>query len=199
MRKIVAAAMLVALVGAAVGAGGWWFGRWFVAQGDAAAPELPKWAPAETPAPAPALAFTDLEGRPASLADFRGRVVLLNLWATWCAPCVEELPSLDRLQSRMGGPGFEVVALSLDRGGRAQVEPFLARIGVRALRPHLDPGSAAMAALRPRGLPTTYLIDREGRIAGRLEGTADWDSPAARRLIERHLGEGRPGVLRTGG
>jgi thiol-disulfide isomerase/thioredoxin len=181
---------------AVVAAGGWWL----VASGDAAPGDLPKWAPMEPAQPAPDLAFTDGEGRPVSLADFRGRVVLLNLWATWCAPCVEEMPSLDRLQGRMGGPGFQVVALSLDRGGWAQVQPFVTRLGLRNLGWYLDPKSASMGALRVRGLPTTYLIDRDGRMVGKLEGSADWDSPAARRLIERYAGGGgRDGVVRTGG
>jgi len=190
MRKILSAAILVVLAAA----GTWWF----VAPGDATPSDLPKWSPADPPRPAPALAFSDLEGRPVALADFRGRVVLLNLWATWCLPCVEEMPALDRLQARLGGADFEVVALSLDRGGRGQVEPFLGRLGLANLRGYLDQGSAAMRALAVRGLPTTFLIDRQGRILGQVEGAAPWDSPAAVRLIE-HVLERRGEVVRTGG
>jgi thiol-disulfide isomerase/thioredoxin len=184
--------MLVALVAAA---GGWWF----MGSGGAAPPGMPKYQALDPAQPAPDLAFTDAQGRPLTLKDFRGRVVLLNLWATWCAPCIEEMPSLDKLQARLGGPEFEVLALSLDRGGWNQVEPFARKLGLRHLSYYLDPPSSAMGALKPRGLPTTYLIDRDGRMVGKLEGAADWSSPAAQRLIEHYLRDTRGGVVRTGG
>ncbi|MFC7333007.1 TlpA family protein disulfide reductase [Rhodocista pekingensis] len=138
-----------------------------------------------TPQPAPDFAFTDRDGRPVTLADFRGKVVLLNLWAVWCPPCVKEMPSLDRLQAALGGDDFQVVTLSQDRGGAAQVLPFYEKAGIAHLPVYLDPQTAAMAALKARGLPTTYLIDREGRLLGRLEGEAAWDAPAALDLIRR--------------
>ena len=139
------------------------------------------------PAPAPEIAFTGGDGKALTLADFRGRIVLLNLWATWCGPCVEEMPALDRLQARLGGPDFAVVALSVDRQGRSLVEPFLAKLGVGNLTMYLDTGNAAMRALKIRGLPTTVLFDREGREVGRIEGAAAWDSPAAAALIRFHI------------
>ena len=138
--------------------------------------------------PAPDIAFVTAEGKPATLKDFAGRVVLLNLWATWCAPCVREMPSLDRLQAELGGADFEVVALSSDRSGKAAVEPFFRSHGLSELAIYLDPKSEATRALGARGLPTTLLIDRRGREAGRLEGAAEWDSPEAKALIRSYLG-----------
>jgi thiol-disulfide isomerase/thioredoxin len=121
------------------------------------------------------------------LSDFAGRVVLLNLWATWCAPCVREMPTLDRLQAELGGPDFEVVALSSDRAGAAAVEPFFRTHGLSRLGVYLDPQGEATRALGTRGLPTTVLIDREGREVGRLEGVAEWDSPEAKALIRAYI------------
>ncbi|WP_236024945.1 TlpA family protein disulfide reductase [Arenibaculum pallidiluteum] len=194
MRKILAAAMLVALA-----AGGVW---WSAARGGAPATDLPKWSAIDPPTPAPQLAFTDGDGRPVSLGDFGGRVVLLNLWATWCAPCVEEMPALDRLQAKLGGPDFAVVALSLDRGGRDKVEPFLRGLSLENLALYLDPRAASTAALAARGLPTTFLIDRQGRLVGKAEGAVPWDSPSAFRLIEHYMGRGEGGAggaVRTSG
>lgn len=144
----------------------------------------------QDPAPAPDLRFTDAEGRELTLADFKGRVVLLNLWATWCTPCVEEMPSLDRLQARLGGPDFEVVAISVDRQGASVVAPFYEKLGLKRLGVYLDRTSQSMRALGLRGLPTSLIIDRDGRIAGRLEGAAAWDSPAAEALIRHYLAPG---------
>ncbi len=139
------------------------------------------------PVPVPDVRFADAGGRPLTLADFRGRVVLLNFWATWCAPCVREMPSLDRLQARLGGPEFEVVALSLDRGGAALVTPFFERLGITHLRQYLDTSSRSSTAFGVRGLPTTVLIDRDGRELGRVSGPAEWDSEAAIAFIGSHL------------
>jgi len=137
----------------------------------------------------PELAFEDGLGRARSLRDMRGKVVLLNLWATWCAPCVKEMPSLDRLQAAMAGEDFEVVALSLDRGGRKAVQSFFEKTGIRHLAPYLDPKMTAMKELKPEGLPTTILIDREGREIGRLPGEAEWNSPEARAFLDYFLNE----------
>ena len=131
----------------------------------------------DAPVPMPDLRFTDGEGRIQSLADFRGKVVLLNIWATWCLPCRTEMPTLDRLQAAFGGPDFEVVALSIDRAGPEVVKTFFAKIGVRNLAIHIDQSSEAGFALATAGLPTTLLIDREGQELGRLIGPAEWDSP----------------------
>lgn len=153
--------------------------------------------PIDPPRPAPVLDVVDAAGRRVSLADFRGRVVVLNLWATWCVPCVKEMPALDRLQADLGGPGFQVVALSLDRGGRPVVEAFFHKQGLGSLPIYLDPSAVALRALKPRGLPTSLLIDRDGNEVGRLEGAADWDSPEAKRLIGHFLKGAGP--ARSGG
>lgn len=131
----------------------------------------------DAPVAVPELQFTDGEGRARSLADFRGKVVLLNIWATWCLPCRDEMPTLDRLQAALGGDNFEVVALSIDRGGVDAVKKFYAEIGIQHLAIHVDTSSQVGFALATAGLPTTLLIDAEGRELGRLIGPAEWDAP----------------------
>jgi thiol-disulfide isomerase/thioredoxin len=200
MRNLVAAAMLgIALVG------GWWLGNEVLPADAARVPasgDVAKYVPTDPPQAVPVLNFVDGDGARIGLDDFRGKVVLLNLWATWCAPCVKEMPSLDRLQARLGGAEFQVVAVSLDRGGRAVVEPFLTKLGARHLGLYLDPQSTAMTALKPRGLPTSLIIDRDGREVGRLEGGAEWDSEDAVRLLQHYIGDGGvrpPELTRTSG
>ncbi|MBB5256033.1 TlpA family protein disulfide reductase [Rhizobium leguminosarum] len=131
----------------------------------------------DAPEPVPALQFTDDAGRPQTLDIFRGRVVLLNVWASWCLPCRKEMPTLDRLQATLGGPDFEVVALSIDRGGPDAVKKFYAETGVQHLAIHVDATSQAGFALVSFGLPTTLLVDPQGRELGRLVGPAEWDAP----------------------
>lgn len=131
----------------------------------------------DAPVAMPELQFADGEGKPRSLADFRGKVVLLNVWATWCLPCRKEMPTLDRLQAALGGDRFEVVALSIDRGGVDAVKKFYAEIGIQHLAIHVDMSNQVGFALATAGLPTTLLIDAEGRELGRLIGPAEWDAP----------------------
>lgn len=132
----------------------------------------------DAPAPVPALQFTDEAGGPQTLEMFRGKVVLLNVWATWCLPCRKEMPTLDRLQAVLGGLDFEVVALSIDRGGPEAVKKFYAEAGVQHLGIHVDATSQAGFALASFGLPATLLVDRQGQELGRLVGPAEWDAPA---------------------
>ncbi len=153
---------------------------------------LPGFVATEPPAPLPATAFENAAGETVRFADFRGRVVLLNLWATWCPPCVREMPSLDRLQAKLGGPDFAVVALSLDRLGTARVTPFFGEHGIKNLAQYLDPRSRVATALRVNGLPTTLLIDRAGREVGRVIGPAEWDSPEAVAMIRRLMAAPAP-------
>jgi thiol-disulfide isomerase/thioredoxin len=129
------------------------------------------------PRPLPEIAIADGDGKPGWLADFRGKFVLLNVWATWCVPCRKEMPTLDRLEAKLGGPDFEVVALSIDRGGAEAVRKFYADIGIRNLAVNLDAKGEAPFKLGAVGVPTTLLIDREGREIGRLVGAAEWDAP----------------------
>lgn len=131
----------------------------------------------DTPQAVPALRFKDGDGQPVSLADFRGKVVLLNIWATWCGPCREEMPTLDRLQAQLGGPDFEVVALSIDRAGLGVVTEFYDEIGIEHLTKYIGESGKASGQLNAVGLPTTLLIDREGREIARHVGPAEWDTP----------------------
>jgi thiol-disulfide isomerase/thioredoxin len=149
---------------------------------------LGQWQPATTRGEPVALDFVDGAGAARSLAEWRGRVVLVNLWATWCAPCVEEMPALDRIAARLGGPDFDVVAISVDRQGAAVVAPFLGKLGLTRLAPYLDPSNAAVRVLGAPGLPVSVVLDREGRELGRVLGAAEWDSPAFEALLRRAIG-----------
>ncbi len=142
---------------------------------------------AAIPQPAPAVEFADSAGAPVRLADFRGKVVVANLWATWCAPCRREMPSLVRLQQRFGGK-IAVVAISEDTGGAKAVTPFIAKYGLTAIKTYLDPKSAVGQAFKVDGLPTSIVIDRQGVVRGRVEGEADWVSPKMLAVIEPLLG-----------
>jgi thiol-disulfide isomerase/thioredoxin len=131
--------------------------------------------------------FVDGSGAARSLSDWRGKVVLLNLWATWCAPCRKEMPALDRLQKALGSDAFEVVALNLDRGGVETAKKFLDQIKIEALKLYADPSTRASTELNAVGMPTTILIDRDGRELGRIVGPAEWDGADAQRLIAASL------------
>ena len=142
----------------------------------------------KSPEALPDVSFSDATGATRTLKDFEGKVILLNLWATWCAPCRKEMPSLDRLQKELGSDKFEVVALSVDRAGLAGSKKFLDEIGVSALGLYVDPTARATSNLKAVGLPATLLIDAQGREIGRLTGPAEWDSEDAKRLIRAVLG-----------
>jgi len=131
-----------------------------------------------SPKPLPDFIFTDSEGNEKTVADFAGHPLLINLWATWCPPCVAEMPALDRTQAALAGAGWKVLALSSDRAGKPQVEAFFARTEVKNLGIWLDPRGAAARALGARGLPTSIIVNREGQEVARLEGAAEWDEPA---------------------
>lgn len=142
---------------------------------------------AMAPAVAPEIPFFT-RGEPQYLKDRRGKVVLLNLWATWCKPCLEELPSLDALQRAKGGSSFEVVAVAADPQGEARARDYLNRLGVTALELHMDePLRFATAYGVSAGLPLSVLYDRRGREIGRLRGGADWSSAEAQALIQRAI------------
>lgn len=141
----------------------------------------------ENDAALPDITFTNGEGRPHTLADFAGRGLVINLWATWCPPCVAEMPALDRLAGMLERENIQVLPLSSDRGGLEVVRAFYERTRLNTLRIWLDPRGAATRALGARGLPTTIIVDRSGRERARLEGDAAWDAPefvaAIRRLV----------------
>ena len=149
---------------------------------------LGEFIPASQLLPAPAISFVDLAGSEVSLAEFTGKIVLVNLWATWCEPCLREMPSLERLQSRLGDK-IVVVAISEDRGGSKTVEPFIGKLGLKSVKIYLDPKSAMERAFRVQGLPTSFLIDREGRVLGRVEGAAEWDKPKLLGILKSFLGD----------
>tara|TARA_B100001939_G_scaffold213697_2_gene183852 strand:- start:6392 stop:6979 length:588 start_codon:yes stop_codon:yes gene_type:complete len=135
----------------------------------------------------PDIPFIAPDGRQVTLAAFHGKVILLNIWATWCAPCRHEMPGLDRLNQTMKNQNFEVVILSMDRSGRDVVMKFLNEVGIQSLSPYLDPTGKFSRAAGALGLPVTLLINKEGKELGRLTGPAEWDSEDARALIRAAL------------
>lgn len=125
----------------------------------------------------PDIGFQDGDGNPLSLSAFRGKALLVNVWATWCPPCRHEMPTLDRLQGRLGSKDFEVVALSIDRAGPEKVRRFFDEIEVAHLALYIDSTGKAARDLKVIGLPVTILVDAQGRELGRLVGPAEWDTP----------------------
>ncbi len=144
---------------------------------------LDKLVRAREPKPVPAISFTGGDSGAHSLADWGGKVVLVNLWATWCAPCKKEMPSLDRLQAKLGGTDFAVLPISFDWSGADKPRAFLASNKLTNLPLYLDSSKTIMQALKAPGLPLSVLIDREGREVARLAGSAEWDSAEAEAMI----------------
>lgn len=137
-----------------------------------------------SPHPAPTTAFEDRDGNPVTLDSFPGQVILANFWATWCVPCVAEMPALNRLQQRLGSDKFRVITISLDRKGFEVIDPFFAQHELDALEAYLDHSNRLSLEVGATGLPTTVLIGADGRWLGRYVGDADWDSDTAVRLLE---------------
>ena len=150
---------------------------------------LGEFIPVTPPQPAPEVAFTDASGKPAGLGDFAGRPTVVNLWATWCRPCLEEMPSLDRLQARLGGK-LTVAAIAEDRKGGDVVNPFVAGLKLAHLTIYLDPAAMVGHALGVHGLPTSFVLDADGRIVGKVEGSAEWDSTRILEALEPLLNGG---------
>ncbi len=141
----------------------------------------------KAPEPLSEFVFLDDQGKERTLKDWRGRVVLLNLWATWCIPCRKEMPGLERLEKELGSDKFQVVALSVDRVGIEGAKKFLDGIKISSLGVFADPTIRVTSTLKAVGLPATLLIDREGREIGRLTGPAEWDSAEAKALVKAAL------------
>lgn len=138
----------------------------------------------DSPRTVDASSFRDGTGREIELSAFRGRVILVNLWATWCGPCRHEMPSLDRLQAARGGKDFEVVAISVDRGGPTVAQGFLDEVGATSLALYIDQTTRIGRSMGAFGLPLTIILDRQGREIARLVGPAEWDSPEALAFID---------------
>lgn len=190
MFKNVSIAVLVIAAGAAI----WWFFDTKSSE-NGAAPPLTGWmqnfTPAEGARPLPTLAVKSEDGRAVPLKEFTGKVVLVNFWATWCGPCIREMPSLLRLQKARGGPDFDVIALSQDLRGWPIVKPFLKKLNLEALSIFVDEKTAVARAMAVKGLPTSILLDRDGSELGRLAGHAEWDSAEALALVDHYIKGGK--------
>jgi thiol-disulfide isomerase/thioredoxin len=136
-----------------------------------------------------AFTFKDAAAKDIGLSAWKGRVVLLNLWATWCTPCRKEMPDIAKLQKDLGSADFEVVALSVDRKGLAASQAFLKDIGADNLKAYTDQESSSLAAIQALGLPASVLIDRKGQEAARILGPAEWSSPEAQAMIKALIAE----------
>ncbi len=156
---------------------------------DSRPPELRQFIATNPPRPAPEIAFADGSGAQRSLADFRGRLVLVNLWATWCEPCIREMPSLDRLQAALPDKDLAIVLISQDRGGDKVVAPFFEKLGLK-LKTYLDPKSSVGHAFEVHGLPTSILVDRDGSELGRVEGAMNWDAAPAKDFLRWYIARG---------
>ena len=150
------------------------------------------------PSVLPEIRFMDGEGRNLSLADFRGKPIILNIWATWCGPCRSEMPKLERLQLTVGRSNLLVLPLSIDRQDVSVVKQFYGELGLNALSIYVDSSGRAARDLNTVGIPTTLLIDRDGREIGREVGATEWDSPEVVALVRQHLGLPPGGPSATG-
>ncbi len=143
---------------------------------------------AEKPISVSHIAFAGPDGKQMTLGDFKGKTLLVNLWATWCAPCREEMPALDKLEAEKGGADFEVVAINIDTGSDDKPKGFLNEIGIKNLALHRDASMSSFNELKRKnlafGLPVTLLVDKDGCQIASMNGPAPWDSPEAAKLIE---------------
>ena len=137
--------------------------------------------------PAPIEPFYDADGHELSLQGFGDKVVLLNLWATWCAPCIKEMPSLDRLQAQLGSDRFQVIAVSVDRRGVEAVRPFFEKLKISHLAIYVEPKNRLAESIGLQILPSTIIIGPHGLMAGKLVGAAEWDAPEALALVRHYI------------
>ncbi|MDC0033762.1 TlpA family protein disulfide reductase [Alphaproteobacteria bacterium] len=187
MIKRVSVAALLVVGGTAI----WWF---FAEKSSEkhAQPSLTGWMQNFTPTakgePVPVHGFRGKDGNHRKFTDFGGKIVLVNFWATWCGPCIREMPSLLKLHKLRAGDDFAVLLLSQDLRGWSVVLPFLKKNKLMALPVYVDEKTSISRGLRIEGLPTTIVLDRQGRELGRLAGHADWDSLEALALIDYYVG-----------
>ena len=144
--------------------------------------------PVEVPILAPPVAFKTEDGQDTGLIEMRGQVLLVNFWATWCPPCIGEMPIFDQLTADYGADGFKVVALSQDIDPSV-IRPFYERIGLKNIDVYHDEGRIFAAVMAIPGTPSTVLVDRDGKVVGAVAGVTDWDSAEARALIEHYLAQ----------
>ena len=152
--------------------------------------EMRKLVPAKTPGEPLEATLLDPADQPHALAGFRGKYVLMNFWATWCAPCRQEMPALDRLQAEFGGDRFAVVTIATGPNPLPAIDRFFAEAGVTALPKLRDPRQQFARRMAVLGLPVTVLLDPEGREIARLTGDAEWDGPEARALVAALIAAG---------
>lgn len=144
----------------------------------------------EAPVAAPDVSYTTADGREATLAASNGKVRLVNFWATWCAPCREEMPALAALAADLGGDSFEVIPIATGRNTPEGIARFMEEADVTALGTGLDPKGALAAAMQVRGLPVTVILDRDGREVARMLGGADWNGDSARAIVDYLVAHG---------
>jgi thiol-disulfide isomerase/thioredoxin len=142
----------------------------------------------QEPVPAPDVAYETLDGGEGRLSDHAGQVAVVNFWATWCAPCRAEMPSLQALDDALGEKGLEVVTIAFGRHNPAAMERFWEEAGITSLPLHLDAEAALARELGVKGLPHTVILDREGQVIAQKVGDADWSSPEALALMRALLG-----------
>jgi thiol-disulfide isomerase/thioredoxin len=162
--------------------------------------EVAALAVAQTPFRMPDLAFKDAQARDKTLADWRGRSVLLNLWATWCVPCRREMPALDALQAKLGGSDFEVVAVNIDTRDPQKPRAFLKDVGITHLAYYADQSARVFEDLKTAGkafgMPTTVMVDRSGCEIGTMAGPAEWASEDGVKLVRAAIGGDANGATR---
>lgn len=143
--------------------------------------------PVTPPRPVPEIAFLDASGNSVALGDLKGRVVLINLWATWCPPCIRELPALERLQARFSNQEFVVIPIATDREGLSLARPFYERLKIRSLGLYADPDHALGAFFPLDVFPANFILDRNGEMIAFLRSYVDWDAPEAETMVKELL------------
>jgi thiol-disulfide isomerase/thioredoxin len=195
LKRVVPALLGAVLLAAVVWIGLQYWGAgalpWADSAKDAAAPPISgtvaNFTPTNPGRPAPIEPFFDADGNEMTLHQFGDKVVLLNLWATWCAPCIKELPSLDRLQAALGGDRFQVVAVSVDRRGAEAVRPYFEKLGIDHLPIYVEPTNRLGQTLGLQVLPSTIVIGRHGLLVGNIIGAVEWDAPEAQELLRFYI------------
>jgi len=195
LKRVVPAVVGAVLVAAGIGIAAWyWRGDTPPSAGGAGVAAVPpisgtvqNFTPTIPGRPAPIDRFYDAVGQELTLQGFGNKVVLVNLWATWCAPCLQELPSLDRLQAQLGSDRFQVVAISVDRRGVEAVRPYFEKLKIAHLALYVEPEGHLAQSVGLQVLPSTIVVDPRGLMLGKLIGAAEWDAPEALALVQHYI------------